>query len=56
MLYYSLVFLVIAIMAGFLGFGGVAFASAAIAKNLLLRFPDVLFIVSFFSHLSRRGV
>jgi uncharacterized membrane protein YtjA (UPF0391 family) len=32
MLYYALVFLVIALIAGVLGFGGVAFASAAIAK------------------------
>ena len=34
MLYYALVFLVIALIAGFLGFGGVAFAAAGIAKIL----------------------
>lgn len=34
MLYWALVFLVIALVAGFLGFGGVASASAGIAKIL----------------------
>ncbi len=32
MLYYALLFLLIALIAGFLGFGGVAFAAAGIAK------------------------
>jgi uncharacterized membrane protein YtjA (UPF0391 family) len=34
MLYWALVFFVIAIIAGFLGFGGIAFAAAGIAKIL----------------------
>ena len=33
MLYYSLFFLVIALLAGILGFGVVAFAAAEIARN-----------------------
>jgi uncharacterized membrane protein YtjA (UPF0391 family) len=38
MLYYALVFLVVALIAGFLGFGGVAFAAAGIAKILFFVF------------------
>ena len=34
MLYWALVFLIIALIAGFLGFGGIAFAAAGIAKIL----------------------
>ena len=45
MLHYALVFLVIAIIAGVLGFGGIAGASVGIAKVLFLVFI-VLFIVS----------
>jgi len=54
MLYYALVFLVVALIAGVLGFGGVAFASAEIAKICFFVFL-VLFVVSLISHLSRRG-
>ena len=32
MLYYALIFLIVALVAGFLGFGGIAFAAAGIAK------------------------
>ena len=52
MLYYSLVFLVIALLAGILGFGIVAFAAAEIARICFFIFL-VLFLVSFVSHLAR---
>src|SRR4029077_17623609 len=48
MLHYALVFLVVALIAGFLGFGSVAFASAAIAKVCFFVFL-VLFVVSLIS-------
>lgn len=54
MLYYALAFLVIALIAGVLGFGGVAFASAEIAKICFFIFL-VLFVVSLIFHVSRRG-
>ncbi len=53
MLYYSLVFLVIAIIAAILGFGVVSFAAAGIAKVLFFIFL-VIFLVSLISGLSRR--
>ena len=43
MLYYALVFLIIAMIAGFLGFGGVEFAAAEIARILFFLFL-VLFV------------
>jgi uncharacterized membrane protein YtjA (UPF0391 family) len=52
MLYYSLVFLLIAIVAGLLGFGVIAFAAAGIAKVLFLVFL-ILFLVSLVGHLGR---
>ncbi|WP_270935478.1 DUF1328 domain-containing protein [Falsiroseomonas oryzae] len=45
MLYWTLVFLVVALIAGLFGFGGVASASAGIAKILFGIFI-VLFLVS----------
>lgn len=45
MLYYTLIFLVVALIAGALGFGGVASASAGIARILFGVFL-VLFVVS----------
>lgn len=45
MLYWALVFLIIAIIAGFLGFGAVSFAAAGIAKILFWVFL-VIFIIS----------
>ena len=54
MLYYALVFLVIAIIAGLLGFGVVAFAAAGIAKILFVVFL-ILFLLSLFGH-TRRSV
>jgi len=53
MLYYALVFLVIAIVAGLLGFGAIAFAAAGIAKILFFLFL-ILFLVSFIFHVGRR--
>lgn len=53
MLYYALVFLLIAILAAVFGFGGVAIASAGIAKILFFVFV-VLFLVSLITHMSRR--
>jgi uncharacterized membrane protein YtjA (UPF0391 family) len=52
MLYYALVFLVIALVAGLLGFGVVAFAAAGIAKILFFVFL-VLFLISLVSHFGR---
>lgn len=51
MLYYALVFLVIAIIAGMLGFGVVAFAAAGIAKICFFVFL-ILFLLSFVRHIS----
>jgi uncharacterized membrane protein YtjA (UPF0391 family) len=53
MLYYALVFLLIAIVAAVCGFGGVAIVSAGIAKILFFVFI-VLFLVSLVTHMSRR--
>ncbi|HTC91219.1 MAG TPA: DUF1328 family protein [Bryobacteraceae bacterium] len=53
MLYYALVFLLIAILAAVFGFGGVAIVSAGIAKILFFVFI-VLFVVSLITHMSRR--
>ena len=52
MLYYALVFLVIALVAGLLGFGVVAFAAAGIAKILFFVFL-VLFLISLVTHFGR---
>ena len=52
MLYYALVFLLVAVIAGVLGFGFVAFAAAGIAKICFFIFL-VLFLVSLFMHLGR---
>jgi len=53
MLYYALVFLVIALVAGLLGFGIVAFAAAEIARICFFIFI-VLFLVSLIAHVVRR--
>jgi uncharacterized membrane protein YtjA (UPF0391 family) len=45
MLYYALVFFIVAIIAAVFGFGGIATASAGIAKVLFFIFL-ILFIVS----------
>jgi uncharacterized membrane protein YtjA (UPF0391 family) len=53
MLYYALVFLVIALLAAVFGFGGMAVAFAGVAKLLFLIFI-VLFVVSLIAHVGRR--
>ncbi len=52
MLNYALVFLLIAIVAAVLGFGGIVFAAAGIAKILFYLFL-ALFLVSLVVHLAR---
>lgn len=52
MLYYALVFLLIALVAGALGFGFIAFAAAGIAKICFFIFL-VMFIASLIMHLTR---
>jgi uncharacterized membrane protein YtjA (UPF0391 family) len=54
MLYYTLVFLVVALIAGALGFGGVASASASIARILFGLFL-ILFLVSLVMQLVGRA-
>ena len=53
MLYYALMFLLIALIAGALGFGVVAFAAAEIARIVFFVFI-VLFLVGLISHLFGR--
>jgi uncharacterized membrane protein YtjA (UPF0391 family) len=53
MLYYALMFLLIALIAGALGFGVVAFAAAEIARIVFFVFI-ALFLVGLISHLLRR--
>jgi uncharacterized membrane protein YtjA (UPF0391 family) len=53
MLYWAVVFFVIALVAAFLGFGGIAFAAAGVAKLLFFVFL-VLFIVSLLANVVRR--
>jgi uncharacterized membrane protein YtjA (UPF0391 family) len=52
MLRWALIFLIVALVAGVLGFGGIAGASMGIAKLLAMIFV-VLFIVSLIMHLVR---
>lgn len=53
MLYWALVFFLIALAAGVLGFGGISIAAAGVAKILFFVFL-VMFIVSLVAHASRR--
>lgn len=53
MLYWALVFLLIAIVAAVFGFGGISLAAAGIAKILFFIFL-VLFVVAGASHMMRR--
>ena len=53
MLYWALMFLIIAIIAGFLAFGGIAFAAAGIAKILFFIFL-VIFVVMLLTGLMGR--
>lgn len=52
MLYYALVFLVVALVAGMLGFGFVSFAAAGIAKICFFIFL-VMFLVSLLAGVGR---
>ena len=54
MLYWALMFLIVAILAAIFGFTGIALASAGIAKILFFIFV-VLFLLTFVMHLGRRG-
>jgi uncharacterized membrane protein YtjA (UPF0391 family) len=54
-LHYALAFLLIAIIAGALGFGFIAFAAAGIAKICFFLFLT-LFVASLVAHLTRRQV
>lgn len=54
MLYWALIFLVVALIAGALGFGGVASASAGIAQVLFFIFVIAL-VVSLVMHFARRA-
>lgn len=54
MLYWALVFLVVAIIAALLGFGGIAIAAAGIAKILFFVFLAV-FLLTVITGLARRG-
>jgi len=55
MLYWAMVFLVIALVAGLFGFGGIYVAAAGIAKILFFVFL-VLFIVSLIAGGTRRPI
>ena len=52
MLYWALVFLIVALIAGFFGFGSVAFAAAGFAKILIFIFL-ILFLISLVGHVRR---
>jgi uncharacterized membrane protein YtjA (UPF0391 family) len=54
MLYYALVFFLIAIVAAILGFGGLSIAFAGVAKILFFLFI-VLFLVSLIMNVARRA-
>jgi uncharacterized membrane protein YtjA (UPF0391 family) len=54
MLHYALVFLLIALVAALLGFGGIAASFAGIAKILFFLFI-ILFLVSLIMNVSRRA-
>jgi uncharacterized membrane protein YtjA (UPF0391 family) len=54
MLYYALLFLLLAITAAVLGFGGLAADSAMIAKTIFFLFL-IVFLVSLVLHLGRRA-
>lgn len=54
MLKWSLIFLAVALVAALLGFGGIAGASAGIAKVLFFAFL-VVFVVTMLMHVFRRA-
>jgi uncharacterized membrane protein YtjA (UPF0391 family) len=54
MLYWALMFFVVALIAAVFGFTGIALAAAGIAKILFFVFL-VFFLIAFVMHLSGRG-
>jgi uncharacterized membrane protein YtjA (UPF0391 family) len=54
MLYWALMFFVVALIAALFGFTGIALAAAGIAKILFFVFL-VFFLITFIMHLSGRG-
>ena len=54
MLYWALIFLVIALVSAFLGFTGVAIAATGIAKLLFYAFL-IIFLITLVMGLGRRG-
>ena len=55
MLYWALMFLVIALVAGLLGFGGIASTATGIAQILFV-IALILFVVSLFAGFLRRNL
>lgn len=56
MLYYALLFLIVAIVAAMLEFGVISFVAAGIAKVLFFLFL-IAFVISLFAHYGkRRGI
>ncbi len=53
-LHWTLIFLVVALIAALFGFGGIAGTAAWIAKALFVLFL-ILFVVSFFIEISKRA-
>jgi uncharacterized membrane protein YtjA (UPF0391 family) len=54
LLYWAVIFLIVAIVAGVLGFGGVA-GTAVQGASLLFWIAIILFVVSLVAGLARRG-
>ncbi len=54
MLYWAMIFLIVTIMAGLLGFGAIAFAAAWLAKILFFFFL-IAFLISLVLHVGRRA-
>lgn len=54
MLVYALTFLIVALLAGILGFGVISGTAASIAKVLFILFL-VLFVISLFRHMKSTG-
>jgi uncharacterized membrane protein YtjA (UPF0391 family) len=54
MLYYALIFLIVALFAALFGFTGIAVAAAGISKILFFIFL-VFFLVSLIMHMARRA-
>jgi uncharacterized membrane protein YtjA (UPF0391 family) len=54
MLYYALIFFIVAIVAAVFGFGGIAAGAAGVAKILFFLFL-IMFVVSALVGLARRG-